>query len=155
MFSWIFQKYLIAFLMFANSENCSKMKHIYFNLKNIRQSLCLNNNYSYFRTIISRDPQGSIVGHFVFNPFLNDSFFCLKQTSVHNFSDNMTLSSFAKTFAELTIILTSESNNAMLVLWKMVINWNRFNSVVVQKNQVLKYKKVHTNSSAKLLAITQ
>lgn len=92
------------------------MKHIYFNLKTIRQSLCLNNNYSYFRTIISRDPQGSIVGHFVFNPFLNDSFFCLKQASVHNFSDNMTLSSFAKTFAELTIILTSESNNAMLVL---------------------------------------
>ena len=58
---------------------------------------------------------------------------------LYSFADHNTLSSFAKTFAELIRIRISESNNA--IIWfsknKMIVNPDKFKSVEVQKNQVL------------------
>ena len=63
------------------------LKYIYTYLKYHRQCLCLNNTYSDFKDIISVVPKDSIVGHFLCNAFWN--------------------------FVELTIVLTSESNNTV------------------------------------------
>ena len=71
-------------------------KYIYTYLKNRKQFVRVNNVCSDFKYIISGVPQGSIVGPILFNAFLNDFFFCIRKASVHNFADDNTLSSFAK-----------------------------------------------------------
>ena len=63
----------------------------------LKQCVRINNIYSGFEEIISGVPQGSIVRLILFNAFLNDLFYYIENASVHNFADDNTLSSFAKT----------------------------------------------------------
>ena len=102
-----------------------------------------NNVRSDFKDIISGVPQGSIVGPMLFNAFLNDFFFCIRKASVHNFADDNTLSSFAKSVTLLVEILMAESQNA--IKWfsenKMIVNPDKFKSIIIQKsNQTSKPK---------------
>ena len=80
----------------AYGLNGNAPKYIYTYLKNRKQFVRVNNVCSDFKYIISGVPQGSIVGPILFNAFLNDFFFCIRKASVHNFADDNTLSSFAK-----------------------------------------------------------
>ena len=80
----------------AFGHNGNASKYIYTYLKNRKQFVRVNNVCSDFKYIISGVPQGSIVGPILFNAFLNDFFFCIRKASVHNFADDNTLSSFAK-----------------------------------------------------------
>ena len=61
----------------------------------------INNIYKSFEEIISGVPQVSIVGPILFNAFLNDFFYDVKNASVHNFADDNTLPCFAKTVKDL------------------------------------------------------
>ena len=76
------------------------------------------------------------------NAFLCDFFFCIKKMSVHNFADDSTLTSFAKSVTLLVEILTTESQNA--IKWfskkKMIVNLKilnqlLFRTVVKQANR--------------------
>ena len=99
----------------------------------------------------------------LFNAFLNDFFFCIRKASVHNFADDNTLSSFAKSVTLLVEILTTESQNA--IKWfsenKMIVNPDKFKSIVIHKSsQTSKPKQfligndvVEVASSVKLLGI--
>ena len=73
----------------------------------------------------------------LFNAFLNDFFFYIRNASVHNFADDNTLSSFAKPVTLLVKILTTESQNA--IKWfsenKMIGNLNKFKSIIIQKKK--------------------
>ena len=73
----------------------------------------------------------------LFTVLLNGFLFCIKLAYVYSFADHNTLSSFAKTFAELIRIRISESNNA--IIWfsknKMIVNPDKFKSVEVQNTQ--------------------
>ena len=80
----------------AYGLNGNASKYIYTYLKNRKQFVRVNNVCSDFKYIISGVPQGSIVRPILFNAFLNDFFFCIRKASVHNFADDNTLSSFAK-----------------------------------------------------------
>ena len=71
--------------------------------------------------------QGSIVGPTLFNFFFEDFFFFLCNVSVHNFTDDNTLSSFARTVKNLVSILKSGSSCA--------INWFRDNSMIVNPDK--------------------
>ena len=73
----------------------------------------INNINSAFNDIISGDPQGSVVGPILFDAFFNDFFFFIKRATVHNFADDNTFSSFAKTFDKLKEILEPESECAI------------------------------------------
>ena len=97
----------------AYGLNGNALKYIYTYLKNRKQCVRVNNVCSDFKDIISGIPQGSIVGPMLFNAFLNDFFFCIRKASVHNFADDNTLSSFAKSVTLLVEILMTESQNAI------------------------------------------
>ena len=89
--------------------------------------VCVNNINSAFNDIISGNPQGSEVGPVSFNAFFNDFFFFIKHATVHNFADNNTLSSFAKTFEKLKKILESES--------ECTIDWFTTNGIFVNPDE--------------------
>ena len=113
------------------------LKYIYSYLKKRQQCVRINNIYSSFEEIISGVPQGSIVGPILFNAFLNDFFYDIENASVHNFADDNTLSCFAKTVKDLINVLKEESEVA--INWfssnKMIVNPDKFKSIIVTKNK--------------------
>ena len=111
----------------ANGFEEKTLLYIYSYLENRKQCVKINNINSNFQTIKSGVPQGSIVGPILFNIFFNDFFFFLCNLFVHNFADNNTLSSFARTVKNLVSILESESSCA--------INWFRDNSMIVNPDK--------------------
>ena len=64
----------------------------------------VNNINSDFNDIISGVPLSSVLGSVLFNAFFNFFFFA-QHATVHNFADDNTLSSFAKTSDKLKEIL--------------------------------------------------
>ena len=86
----------------------------YSNLKSRRkQCVSVNNIKSTFKEILSGVPQGTLVGPILFNIFFNDSFCFILVASAHNFADDNTRSSFAKTIENLISILESERDIAV------------------------------------------
>ena len=86
----------------------------YSNLKSWRkQCVSVNNIKSTFKEILSGVPQGTLVGPILFNIFFNDSFCFILVASAHNFADDNTRSSFAKTIENLISILESERDIAV------------------------------------------
>ena len=57
------------------------------------------------KSIISSVPQGSILGLILFNIFINDLFYFVEGSNLHNFADDNTLSHNADCIEELIIKL--------------------------------------------------
>ena len=96
-----------------------------------------NNIYRGFEEIISGVPQGSIVGPNLFKAFLNDFFYHIENTSVHNFADDNTLSCFCKTVKDLINVLKEESEVA--INWfssnEIIVNPDKFKSIILTNNK--------------------
>ena len=65
-------------------------RYVYSCLKNRKQCVKINNTYSDPLDILSRVPQGFIVGPILFNIFLNDFFYVILISSPHNYADDST-----------------------------------------------------------------
>ena len=87
------------------------LKLIFSCLKNRKQCVRINNTYSNLENIISRVPQGSIVGSLLFNFSIKDLFFFVESSSIHNFAN--TLSASANTISDVINKLESDSNIAI------------------------------------------
>ena len=61
-------------------------------LSNRNQQVKLGPHCSDWEGIIKGVPQGSILGHLLFNIFINDIFHALGQSSLYNYADDNTLS---------------------------------------------------------------
>ena len=72
----------------AYGFNGNALEYIYMYLKNCKQWVPVNNLCNDFKDIISRVPQGSVIGPMLFNGFLDDFFFCIRKASVHKFVDD-------------------------------------------------------------------
>ena len=127
---------LIAKLSAYGLSNDS-LCYIYSYLKDRRQCVQINNKQSEFDIIISGVPQGSIFGPILFNIFFKDFFFIIPKASVHNFTDDNTLCSFAKTFREIVRILQSECETAINWLYsnKMIVNPDKFQLILLDKGR--------------------
>ena len=105
-------------------------------MKNRKQCVRVNNVCSDFKDIILGFPEGSVIGPMLFNAFLNDFFFCIRKASVHDFADDNTLSSLAKSATLLMEILMAESQNA--IKWfsetKIMVNPDKFKSIIIEKS---------------------
>ena len=61
-------------------------------LKNGKQNVQINNNFSSERDVIAGVQQGSIDGPLLFNLFINDLTFFIEQTTLSNYADGNNLS---------------------------------------------------------------
>ena len=111
--------------------------YIYSYLKSRKQCVSVNNIKSTFEEIISGVPQGSIVGPILLNIFFNDFFYFILVASAHNFADDNTLSSFAKTIENLVSILESESEIAInrFKINHMIVNLGKFQAIIFDEHK--------------------
>ena len=122
---------------------------IYSYLNSRKQCVSIKNIKSTFEEIISEAPQGSIVGPILFNIFFNDFFYLILVASTHNFADDDTLSSFAKTIENLISILELEK--------EIAINWFKNNHMIVNlgKFQAIIFDKHKENYANRIISINQ
>ena len=87
-------------------------------LTNRFQRCKIENDFSSWREITTGVPQGSILGSFVFNIFINDIFLFVESSNVCNYADDNTLFAFDKNIDEVTRKL----QNDFLILDKWFFN---------------------------------
>ena len=104
-------------------------------LKNRQQGVKVNNVIHSFMSLVSGVPQGSILGPFLFNLFINDITLFFEKSDLYNYADDNTISAFANTINELINILQSESEIAISWFQKneMIVNPDKFQAIIINK----------------------
>ena len=64
---------------------------LYSYLKRRKQSVKINDTESFFQILLSGVNHGSILGPILFNLFINDLFFFIKEAELANFADDNTI----------------------------------------------------------------
>ena len=69
--------------------------------KRRKQFISINNAHSMLQTLHSCVPQGSILGPLLFNIFVNDRFYFIKDVQLLNFADDNTIATFSNSNDDL------------------------------------------------------
>ena len=110
----------------------------------------INNISSFFRTILSSVPQGSILGPVLSNIFINELFLWLTKSDLHNIADDSTIAVTCINPNDLLRTLEKESETA--VDWfrnnNMTPNPDNFQAIIINKrreNQITHKLKIYNN----------
>ena len=74
---------------------------IYSYLKRRKQEVKINDTESLFRILLSRVPQGSILGPILFNIFINDLLVIINEAKLANFADDNAIYAAKRDLSEL------------------------------------------------------
>ena len=94
-------------------KNASEVMRNY--LINRWQRTKINTTFSYWSALLKGVPWGSVLGPILFNIFLNDLFFVLKDTDFCNFADDTSPHACDISLDELSMHL--ERDSALAVCW--------------------------------------
>ena len=123
------------------TENATKLMESY--LSDRTQQIKIGNVVSSWAEIQKGVPQGSILGPHLFNDFINDIFYFIKNYTLYNYADDNTLSFLSPDFEELTKVLQCEG--------KILIAWFRFNCMQANPNKfqtIAAGKRTHEKSTS-------
>ena len=81
----------------------------------------VNGSYSSWLDLIYGVPQGSILGPLLFNIFINDMFYFIKETKIANYADDNTVYTVDKNIQNLLQTLENETN--------LILDWFRKNEM--------------------------
>ena len=106
--------------------------------KQQKESVQINNKYSIFQLLLSGVLHRSILGPILFNLFINDLFMYIKNSDLHNFADDNTISCVSSSLNEL--ISESEKEGNIATQWfrdnSMIVNPEKFQAIIIdRKNQ--------------------
>ena len=126
---------LLIAQMHANGFSSKSFTFFYSYLKRHKQSVKINNTYSVFQVLLLGVPQGSIPCQIPFNIFINDLIYWVKESELHNFSDDNTISSVE--FSVEKLLKTLERESQIATDWfkenNMTVNIDKFQAIIVKR----------------------
>ncbi len=104
--------HIIAYYAYVlNNDACEFMSSY---LYDRYQRVKISNNKSSWKKMLKGIPQGSGLGPFLFNVFMNDIFYFMEICDLLNYADDNTLSIIRNTVNLVISALTKDADNAML-----------------------------------------
>ena len=112
---------LLAAKLDAYGFDKSAIAFIFDYLRDRKQRTVVNGEYSKWRDLKYGVPQGSILGPLLFNIFMNDIFYFLKDAKLANYADDSSTYALGNTVFDLLQTLGSETS--------IVLNWFKINEM--------------------------
>ena len=150
---------LLLAKMEANGFDKTALKFIQDYLNDRKQRTKVNSSFSLCLELILGVPQGSILGPLLFNIFINDMFYFIKDTKIANYADDNTLHTVKDNIEDL--LKTLEDETSIILHWfrinEMKPNDDKCHLLVCNHDKLfvtLGNEKIVTTNSVELLGVT-